>query len=1110
MRNHFNNTGNVSKVLILACMVILLGSLFIMNGFDSAIAGEKNVKQLLSKSVVGDKEMRNNLNLVKINQEFIKRVETKVIAHRNNEVFQQKIREYPAEKKMAAFLRNLELSEMKGISTQELLNSFTKQKQAQLKSLAGGSISGTVTVEGAASIEYIEVIAFNEFGFFVGSAVVDFSGSYTIFDLPAGNYYVVTRSGFVDEFYSLGDDVLLESFRNWRDADLVAVQDGGAVTGIDFDLLQGAKITGHIFEADGVTPILNRFVDFEISRVMNPDVQFETSTFTDGTGFYEINLPGTGFFKMQANVFGYEDEYYNNQADWQNATPINIPTLNDSIPNIIFSLEEETITVVEGAHITGTVLGPNDVPVPLAIVFAFNVTNSDTTIAGLGFAGEGGVYDVTPLEAGDYVVYANDYLSFILPLLMGTSSELPPLQGEYWQEVPTSDQAAPVTVANMDTTFGINFTLEMGGMITGNITDASGDSLESVVVVAVKDFSTTGVGKFFSDDIDFGISFTDSAGNYVIGGLSSGDYVLRTVSLLDETLMSKNIIDAYYPNVHSIFDFNSADRVTVNSPAVTPGIDFALDNGGYISGHFYELDGQTPIVMEALAIAFDAQTNYPALAIPIFDPEGMGDGSFEIRPLPSGDYKLLGLVVGDILGGDEVVSGLGRLSKVNLDAVLLQQDEDVIYLPQFYNGKKSLDTADPVTVTAPNEKADIDFSMVRAAVIQGVVNLPTGNPVGADTLAETLVLAYDATTNLAIGGTETNFAGGYSIMGLPPGNYKIEALTMNQGVASAYHGGGTTFDDANSTVVTVAPDEKKPAIDIDLTTGEGVISGTVYNSDGSEQLPFVLVIAYDATGHAVSIGVSGINFNTGVPLPNQGEYYIPGLAAGNYFVRTFALFQLFMLLEEVDLEGDLGDDPLGAGLGLLLGGGLDMFGELDIQVFSDTWYQNIPVEFSLDNIDIFSLLFGLILSEGDPLAIIPWFDIVPQGATQVTVTSPGGKTGVDFHLPDLLDILTDVEENFKIAAAPETFELSQNYPNPFNPSTVINYHVPAASQVQLHIYNIIGQRIKTLFDGRRETGVYTAQWDGLNNKGQQAAAGIYILRMETDNLSLSRKMLLIK
>ena len=74
---------------------------------------------------------------------------------------------------------------------------------------------------------------------------------------------------------------------------------------------------------------------------------------------------------------------------------------------------------------------------------------------------------------------------------------------------------------------------------------------------------------------------------------------------------------------------------------------------------------------------------------------------------------------------------------------------------------------------------------------------------------------------------------------------------------------------------------------------------------------------------------------------------------------------------------------------------------------------------------------------------------------------------------------------------PKEFALEQNYPNPLNPATTINYALPAASNVQLRIYNLLGQVVSTLVDGVQDVGYQTAEWDA-----GSAASGIYFYRLE--------------
>jgi len=267
------------------------------------------------------------------------------------------------------------------------------------------------------------------------------------------------------------------------------------------------------------------------------------------------------------------------------------------------------------------------------------------------------------------------------------------------------------------------------------------------------------------------------------------------------------------------------------------------------------------------------------------------------------------------------------------------------------------------------------------------------------------------------------------------------------------------------------------------------------------------VLAYDATGHVQSAGISGIDPDTMRPL-GTGEYFIPGLRGGNYFIRTFSFFQIFLLLENANASGLGGGDPLSLLFGLLGSSG-DFLDNLNIQLHGDVWYPSAPIEINPGELDIFSLLFSLATSNGDPRALLPFSDSVPAAAGQVSVTNPGLTSSIDIRLPDLRSVLTAVETSEE-PQAPSRFTLAQNYPNPFNPSTVINYQVPNTAFVSLRIYNLLGQRMRTLFEGVRASGSYSTQWDGRNDRGQQVAGGVYFLRLKTGNLGLSRKMLLLR
>lgn len=86
-----------------------------------------------------------------------------------------------------------------------------------------------------------------------------------------------------------------------------------------------------------------------------------------------------------------------------------------------------------------------------------------------------------------------------------------------------------------------------------------------------------------------------------------------------------------------------------------------------------------------------------------------------------------------------------------------------------------------------------------------------------------------------------------------------------------------------------------------------------------------------------------------------------------------------------------------------------------------------------------------------------------------------------------------------------TFRLDQNYPNPFNPTTVIAYQIPATSQVELIVYNTLGQKIATLVDRKQEAGFFTEIFDATG-----LASGIYYYKISAGAFVQVRKMILIK
>ena len=100
---------------------------------------------------------------------------------------------------------------------------------------------------------------------------------------------------------------------------------------------------------------------------------------------------------------------------------------------------------------------------------------------------------------------------------------------------------------------------------------------------------------------------------------------------------------------------------------------------------------------------------------------------------------------------------------------------------------------------------------------------------------------------------------------------------------------------------------------------------------------------------------------------------------------------------------------------------------------------------------------------------------------------------------------TDIDEYGNYPVTPEYFQLSQNYPNPFNPVTTITFSIPYQQLVNIKIYDLLGCEIKTVLNKQKQAGVHRVNFDGTG-----LATGVYFYRLQTDDYTQSKKMVLIK
>ena len=114
-----------------------------------------------------------------------------------------------------------------------------------------------------------------------------------------------------------------------------------------------------------------------------------------------------------------------------------------------------------------------------------------------------------------------------------------------------------------------------------------------------------------------------------------------------------------------------------------------------------------------------------------------------------------------------------------------------------------------------------------------------------------------------------------------------------------------------------------------------------------------------------------------------------------------------------------------------------------------------------------------------------WEIVLPQAATETAIAEAAG-------------------------IVPTEFALAQNFPNPFNTSTTIAFQLALASRVELAIYSISGQRVRTLISGSLPAGHHRLQWDGRNERGESVASGAYLYQLSAGDFVATRQLTLLK
>jgi len=157
----------------------------------------------------------------------------------------------------------------------------------------------------------------------------------------------------------------------------------------------------------------------------------------------------------------------------------------------------------------------------------------------------------------------------------------------------------------------------------------------------------------------------------------------------------------------------------------------------------------------------------------------------------------------------------------------------------------------------------------------------------------------------------------------------------------------------------------------------------------------------------------------------------------------------------------------------------------------------ISANFFINRNDGYLYAFGDTLRPGDKIDMIQGVFLFSFGSYKIEVRDAsdyGSSVGVDANFVRI----------------PLSYKLEQNFPNPFNPETRIYFEIPDAQQVKVVIYNMLGQKVRTLINDGFNPGFHIINWDGCDDSGNIVPTGIYIYRIKAGSFIASKKMMMMK
>jgi hypothetical protein len=633
----------------------------------------------------------------------------------------------------------------------------TGRKNFVLESTRGkGALSGQVKGKDGTPLSDCYVYTYGQgYGYSSGgSANTDENGRYTIEGLKSGNYKLhceyTGQGNFVSEWY--------KDEQSYESATGVRVTEPEITRGINFVLEYGGTIKGKVLCASGKKPDahLCSLYAYDESKYL------VKSGTTDENGKFFVSGLRKGSYKLYASYCGPEnslDGWYRKADDFEQATPIHINP--PETKNVKIKLKP-------GGAISGKVVDFNGEPVFQNC--SIEVYDENRQYAGYTWPDENGNYKVMRLRSGRYKLFAeyDDY----------DPSFSPEPVDEWYDGCHEYDEAAFVHVKASKTTPNIDFSLEQGGSIGGIVYRKEGYPAYPNGWVDAYDLQGYFVG---SSQVEFD-------GQYVIGGLPSGEYKL---------------LASHYDYQSEWYDrkqnFEMAETVKVTAPNSALGIDFTLEYPSIIQGFLTDKKGHHLVEDDYLISLFvyDAYTG-----------EYISSGSNSF----TGGFRL------------KLLDGNFKLAAVSMYSNW-QQEQDNLTATFYLNGTNFYDP-NSQSINLPPESIrklkDLEMNRAAGSITGTLYDVNTLQP-----LVDTgyMLFAFDEYGYLAkvsaYMSDDQPITGEYKLMGLRPGNYYVLAVLITDDIFFLW------YPDVASDIAdtTFTPKIEIPAGAYTVTVGNGETTG---------------------------------------------------------------------------------------------------------------------------------------------------------------------------------------------------------------------------------------------------------------------------------------------